>query len=932
MITAVPCDNITTPPRSLIERLYHHAYTNPDRDAVVTPTLTLSYGQLAQLVREQVRAFNIAGIPNKAIIGIRCDNDTQHLVFCLAAAHIGATSCTIPSHEAEQTQSAVISHSGATRIIDEDMAADPSNLPDSKHPESKLQDNGLSIDNTELIVAEAPEPGSRLLFSTSGTTGKPKLVVHHDSDIVAQAHRHISSTQERFACLASMEHNFAKRHRLYCVAVGATNVFVNAERELLVGQCQSLKVNVMHVSAFQAQELLATPNIGKLSGIRLKLGGSHVPLSLRRQLRDNITNNLQAGYGTTETGAIAFTDPNDLAANESVGQPLPGIEIRAVTADRKPLGPGKRGELAVRCAGMFRGYLGQPELSNTRLDGGWFYAGDIGYLDNRQRIHLGGRSDDMFVFNSMNIYPQDIESEIRQYPGVIDAVVLPRKSSAHGHIPVALVVFDKNVKQKQSALKKFVRKRVGVRSPRQYIIVDEIPKNASGKISRRRAMDVPIKSSQIRSDIISILDQRIVSRLKPALVTAFKNGDEDISLREIGMDSLARMELLIALETEYDTVITPRELVEFRYLSNIVCRILSSPSKQPDRNTDPGGTCLASVANSAEKTAETQTDSPPYVVRFFQRIFSYCHTVAQLNKALDTLDHRLTPIDVDCLHTWHVNGQLIPLSAAEKFHNAISQWLDETKNLMLNSGKPQPEPFIARRIAPAITLFFRPGPTADKGLLICFPPTGIRDLRMPNAVFMQHTNSAQYDVLMISDPLNEGYRLGIPPFAETLTKTDEWLARQQWIRGYHRIRTLGFSAGGYPAVVAAYLLNAELAVSVGGRFHSKRYIIKNLDKMVTTWRAVRSGHCSRVLMSYAADNSRDRNYANIMAGIASANKVAIQFTNGKTGHLILRQLLARGELASYLQQTVFGPMNGPLISGGQQNMMMSFPAAKVLSH
>ncbi|MCP4433431.1 MAG: AMP-binding protein [Gammaproteobacteria bacterium] len=98
---------------------------------------------------------------------------------------------------------------------------------------------------------------------------------------------------------------------------------------------------------------------------------------------------------------------------------------------------------------MFRGYPGNSSLTGTRLEDGWFYTGDIGYLDKHRRIYLCGRSDDMFLFNSMNIYPQEIESQICQYPHVIDAAVLPRKSSAHGNIPVALVVFDQDVKPDQ---------------------------------------------------------------------------------------------------------------------------------------------------------------------------------------------------------------------------------------------------------------------------------------------------------------------------------------------------------------------------------------------------------------------------------------------------------------------------------------------------
>ena len=212
----------TQMPTSLIGRLFYYADNHPDHDAVVTPRFTLSYAQLAQLVCAQITEFNNAGISGNSTIGIQCAEDTRHLLLCLAATHIGATSFTIPSHESGETQKTIISRCGATHVVDESMAVDPM-APDRY---------------AGAIEAHVPVPEALLLFSTSGTTGEPKLVIHRDSDLVAQAHRHVDSKQERFVCLASMDHNFAKRHRLYCVAAGATNVFLGTERESLVTQCE----------------------------------------------------------------------------------------------------------------------------------------------------------------------------------------------------------------------------------------------------------------------------------------------------------------------------------------------------------------------------------------------------------------------------------------------------------------------------------------------------------------------------------------------------------------------------------------------------------------------------------------------------------------------------------------------------------------------
>jgi acyl-coenzyme A synthetase/AMP-(fatty) acid ligase len=136
---------------------------------------------------------------------------------------------------------------------------------------------------------------------------------------------------------------------------------------------------------------------------------------------------------------------------------------------------------------MFQAYLNQPEATQARLVNDWFHTGDTGWLDDQHRLHLSCRTDDMFVFNSINIHPQDIEAQICQYPSVVDAAVLPKHSPVHGDVPVALVVFADGVSPDLRDLKKFVRDSAGLRTPRQFTIVDRIPRNATGKILRAEA-------------------------------------------------------------------------------------------------------------------------------------------------------------------------------------------------------------------------------------------------------------------------------------------------------------------------------------------------------------------------------------------------------------------------------------------------------------
>lgn len=904
---------------SLIECLVKYAKLTPSHQAFVTSASTLSYAELAQRIKQQVTVFHNAGVSADSVVGIYCADDVKHLILCLAAMHIGATSCTIPTYEKQQTQQDIINRCKVTHIANDNRLIEAENFKSLANMADPVEENLNGVFQSVAYAESADQ--AHILFFTSGTTGQAKVVVHQDSDLVEQAHRHISSHQERFVCLASVEHNFAKRHRLYCLAMGATNIFIVNHPQLIVTQCLQLEVNVMHVSAFQAQELLATKNINQLANIRLKLGGSHVPLPLRQQLRNNITQNLQAGYGTTETGAIGFTKPDDLHAAESVGQPLPGIEIRVVTPQRKTLDVGEPGEIAIRCKGMFRGYLNQADLTAERLENGWFYTGDIGYLDEQQRIYLCGRADDMFVFNSINIYPQDIESQICQHPNIVDAAVLPKKSPVHGNIPVALVVFAKNVKPDLIGLKQFVKKRVGIRSPRQYTLLNEIPRNTSGKISRREIVSIAEKDSLIRSSIIDLLvDAKAINHIKPSLIAAFKNGDKDISLDDIAMDSIIRMELLVVLETTYDAIITPQQLAQCYFLGDIVFLVISaSCHDESAQNIQP-----------LTKNIDLNQADVPHVVRLFQRTFRYCRTVAQLRKAFATLEYRLTPMEVECLFDWHAGGQLIPANAAEKFQAALTAWLKNLKRIMLANGKQNIQPFFSRKINSVVTLFAGPGEAANKTLLICFSVVGGRGLMIPNAVLLQHMSATVYDLLVIAEPLAASYRSGVPTLGNNLTEVVEWLARLDLLADYKQLRTFGSSAGGYPAILAGYRIGAELAISMSGRYPwAKHKRFKILQKIYIIWRVVRRGKCGRALLSYGAANGQDRRFARMIARLARGNQIGVKFNDENANHVFLQRLSDRGELMPYLQHTLFAKMSDKLIAPTKVNVMMSFPGGKI---
>jgi|GEM_PF-4430138 len=124
-----------------------------------------------------------------------------------------------------------------------------------------------------------------------------------------------------------------------------------------------------------------------------------------------------------------------------------------------------------------------------------------------------------------------------------------------------------------------MHQRAGIRRPRQYIVVKAIPRNESGKVTRHEVVNLSNKIDKLRTIFCDeLMDIQEFNQILAEDINDFKNGLEDIDLRTLNFDSLMRMELLVFIETRFDTIISIQELAGYRYLSEIITRITSGSS------------------------------------------------------------------------------------------------------------------------------------------------------------------------------------------------------------------------------------------------------------------------------------------------------------------------------------------------------------------
>lgn len=376
----------------------------------------------------------------------------------------------------------------------------------------------------------------------------------------------------------------------------------------------------------------------------------------------------------------------------------------------------------------------------------------------------------------------------------------------------------------------------------------------------------------------------------------FAAGKADIAIDKLSLDSVARMELLVALELECNVVMPPEQLASFETLGALATHVAAAdmqdlPVRLDDRPGTPGRI----------------NDNAPAVVALVRRVLRASRAVAHVRQLCTNLEHRLSPADVFELQQWHASGRLLPPNCDARFADCLVGWLNAMSGLLSAGGKAKAEPFQPRRLAPAVWHYVGSGNTADKVLIICFTPKGSRRMMIPQASLLQCFDATKHDVLILADPWGTCFRDGVPLIGKDVWVVIDWVAEKIAPMGYGNIRTVGCSAGSYPAILSAYRLRAELGLSVAGRLPTWGHLATIIGIVFNVWRATGLGYQPRLIMAFSARTNRDRRYARRIGRLTSAGSYAADVEGngiGHRGHMVLNALQDIGALQRFVNDTL----------------------------
>ncbi|MFW6193323.1 MAG: class I adenylate-forming enzyme family protein [Gemmatimonadota bacterium] len=489
------------------------ALQHPGRTALVTPEGRVTYGELAARVRRVAGLLGQLGLREGDRVGVLMRNDRRFVELLLASARAGTVAVPLNwrltvrelEHPVQDAGTSVLfagpEDREAAEVLAERCDVRLVTVPDEY--ERRLEDVGQpegAPDSPDSMDAFPGDDEPALIVYTSGTTGTPKGAVLTHANLFWNALNDVLALgldwrDVTLTLLPLMHVGGIGLFTLPTLLAGGTVVMPRSfdpgqalrliERE---GVTLFLGVPTVHRMLVESSEFESAD----LGSLRLVYnGGDRCPLAIVEAYRERGIP-FGGGYGLTETSPTAFLpEPDQLEASTRepgfMGKPALGLDARLVDASGRDVEPGEVGEVVLRGPVVFREYWGMEEATEAAFTDGWFHTGDLARRDEDGFWFFAGRSKEMIKSGGENIYPAEVESALREHPGVSDACVIGREHPKWVEVPFAVVERAEGTRLEEDELRSFCGGRLArYKIPTGFAFVDEMPRTPIGKPDRPR--------------------------------------------------------------------------------------------------------------------------------------------------------------------------------------------------------------------------------------------------------------------------------------------------------------------------------------------------------------------------------------------------------------------------------------------------------------
>jgi fatty-acyl-CoA synthase len=480
------------------------AIRHPDETALVDDLGTLTFADVARRTNALAHALRARGVGEGSSVAIMCRNHRGFIDTTVALSKLGAHALYLNTafagpqitEVAEREQPAAIVYDaefenlvndageGRKRFIAWHDAGEPGDDP-------RLEDLIREGDASDV---DPPSQKGRVVILTSGTTGSPKGAQRRQPESLDPAAALFDMiplrAREHTMLAAPMFHSWGFAHFTLGMALSSTLVMRRRfDPEDTLSAMAQHRTTALVVVPVMLQRMLELPaetiqryDLGALRVIAAS--GSALPGELALRVMDRFGDVLYNLYGSTEVAWATIATPTDLrAAPRTAGRPPRGTVVKLLDDDGREVGPGATGRIFVGNEMAMDGYTGG---GGKQVVGGLMSSGDVGHFDEHGRLFVAGRDDEMIVSGGENVFPREIEDLLAAHDAVCEVAVVGIKDEQFGQRLRAFVVLDSGRQASADELKDHVKANLArYKVPREIVFIDELPRNATGKVLKR---------------------------------------------------------------------------------------------------------------------------------------------------------------------------------------------------------------------------------------------------------------------------------------------------------------------------------------------------------------------------------------------------------------------------------------------------------------
>jgi acyl-CoA synthetase (AMP-forming)/AMP-acid ligase II len=455
-----------------------------ERTAYITPGgWALTYEDIDRISDEVAAGLARRGLTEGDVLALVLPPGPEYALAYCGAAKLGAITAGVNDRLSPRERAAVLDVAGARLVLDHDE------FPAADSPETLLRDL-RTTDATPAKIDDDPDRPVAIIF-TSGTTGIPKGALYCNRQLAFITDTDVgdnwgtggrSFTGTSFAHLGFMTKlpgNLRRGGTMFIMerwrARPALELISREKMTSIAGVPTQLAL-MLRDPEFDTFDLTSVQYIVS--------GGGPITPGLSQEARERFQAKLSTRYSCTEAGiglGTAFDDPDEDAI-VSVGRPHASVELALRDQD------GEIGEVCLRSPAIMSEYWHDPEQTKAAFtDDGFVRTGDLGWIDDRGRLHLVGRSKEMYVRGGYNVYPVEVEQVLSTHPGIANIAIVPRADDVMGEIGVAVVVpRDEARPPALNDVREYAAAHVAAyKLPEALHVVDALPLTAGDKVDRR---------------------------------------------------------------------------------------------------------------------------------------------------------------------------------------------------------------------------------------------------------------------------------------------------------------------------------------------------------------------------------------------------------------------------------------------------------------